>query len=110
MKPGTVFEGAFTQELKSRYLTYAMSTIMSRALPDVPPVAAEQPHHKGEDRVRDGAVVDPARFGILDHLLDVILQRHPLIPLGLDWSNSVGKTGERVHFSFGMPRRWHKAH
>ncbi len=35
MKPGTVFEGAFTQELKSRYLTYAMSTIMSRALPDV---------------------------------------------------------------------------
>ena len=30
-----VQSGSFTQELKTRYLTYAMSTIMARALPDV---------------------------------------------------------------------------
>ena len=30
-----IIEGNFADELKSRYLTYAMSTIMSRALPDV---------------------------------------------------------------------------
>ena len=32
---GNVIQGQFTDELKSRYLTYAMSTILSRALPDV---------------------------------------------------------------------------
>ena len=30
-----LIQGAFTTELKSRYLTYALSTIMARALPDV---------------------------------------------------------------------------
>ena len=30
----TVLQGSFTDEMKSRYLTYAMSTIMARALPD----------------------------------------------------------------------------
>ncbi len=30
----TVLQGSFTEEMKSRYLTYAMSTIMARALPD----------------------------------------------------------------------------
>ena len=31
----TLIQGQFNDELKSRYLTYALSTIMSRALPDV---------------------------------------------------------------------------
>ena len=30
-----IFQGSFTEEMKTRYLTYAMSTIMGRALPDV---------------------------------------------------------------------------
>ncbi|MFT7144023.1 MAG: topoisomerase-4 subunit A, partial [bacterium] len=30
-----LLKGEFNNELSSRYLTYAMSTIMSRALPDV---------------------------------------------------------------------------
>lgn len=32
---GVILKGEFNNELSSRYLTYAMSTIMSRALPDV---------------------------------------------------------------------------
>tara|TARA_R110000868_G_scaffold190862_2_gene434947 strand:- start:12729 stop:15122 length:2394 start_codon:yes stop_codon:yes gene_type:complete len=34
-KAGIILKGEFNNELSSRYLTYAMSTIMSRALPDV---------------------------------------------------------------------------
>ena len=34
-KVGKILKGEFNNELSSRYLTYAMSTIMSRALPDV---------------------------------------------------------------------------
>lgn len=30
-----ILQGSFTDEMKTRYLTYAMSTIMARALPDV---------------------------------------------------------------------------
>lgn len=54
----TILSGQFTTELKSRYLTYAMSTIMGRALPDA----------------RDG--MKPVHRRILYAMLKLHLEKH----------------------------------